>query len=349
MTQQIPPETEQPVIAEPRSVRIKRVAVGVALAAVPLAAVPFILHLKQTDRRSSSEMEKNFNYDTASLRKVDPALIKYQQVGRIDSQFKAPRAIALDAAGQLYVSGESAIRVFSATGAKVRDIVVSTAPQCLAVAPDGTVYAGIGNHVEVFGADGNRQSLWAPPSAKAFITSIAVSATHVWVAVHDGRGVIYRYSKEGNKELEIGRKNADSGYPGLITPSPHMDLAMAPDGKVWVANPGMHRLEAWRADGQLHTFWGKPGTAVDAFFGCCNPSDFAMLADGSIVTAEKGLGRVKVHKPDGRLDCLVASPEDFAENMLGLDVAADSQGRIFVLEPGGRNVRIFARKDGGQP
>jgi len=66
------------------------------------------------------------------------------------------------------------------------------------------------------------------------------------------------------------------------------------------------------------------------------------------VTGEKGMARVKLYKPDGHFDCVVATPHAFAQNMLGLDVATDSAGRVYVLEPGSRQVRIFERAKGAK-
>jgi hypothetical protein len=134
------------------------------------------------------------------------------------------------------------------------------------------------------------------------------------------------------------------GKPGdFMVPSPHMDVAVAADGTVWIANPGNHRVEGYNREGQLQKVWGRFGTQVDAFFGCCNPSDFALLSDGSFVTAEKGLARVKQYDSDGKFQCVVATPQAFAENMMGLDVATDSTGKLYVLEPGTKVVRVFGK------
>ncbi len=68
------------------------------------------------------------------------------------------------------------------------------------------------------------------------------------------------------------------------------------------------------------------------------------MPDGSFVTAEKGLPRVKIHNLDGSLRCVVAAPDQFDEGVVGLDVAVDDEGRIYVLDPSRNQVRIFAEK-----
>jgi hypothetical protein len=85
---------------------------------------------------------------------------------------------------------------------------------------------------------------------------------------------------------------------------------------------------------------------VEGFCGCCNPTHMAILPDGSFVTSEKGLPRVKIHAQSGELKAVVAAPDSFAEHTVGLDLAVDSAGRILVLDPVARAVRIFSEKAG---
>ena len=96
--------------------------------------------------------------------------------------------------------------------------------------------------------------------------------------------------------------------------------------------------------------------AIDGFCGCCNPANFDMLPDGRFVTCEKGLPRIKVYSPEGDFESVVAGPEAFSKNAKscslnglsncrtgGMDVAVDSKGRVIVMDPVERVVRIFER------
>ena len=83
---------------------------------------------------------------------------------------------------------------------------------------------------------------------------------------------------------------------------------------------------------------------IDGFGGCCNPSHIAILGDGSFVTSEKGIPRVKIHNRLGELVGVVAPSEQFDENTVGLDLAFDSQDRIYVLDPKRKAIRIFIKK-----
>jgi hypothetical protein len=83
---------------------------------------------------------------------------------------------------------------------------------------------------------------------------------------------------------------------------------------------------------------------IDGFCGCCNPTHMAILDNGSFVTSEKGLPRVKVIAPTGELQAVVAGPGQLAPDTVGLDLAIDPEGRILVLDPAARMVRVFVEK-----
>ena len=155
---------------------------------------------------------------------------------------------------------------------------------------------------------------------------------------------------------QIGRRDPSCNIPGFVVPSPYFDVAIAPDGLLRVANPGMHQIEAFTFDGHLELSWGKRGLGIEALCGCCNPSNIAILSDGRIVTAEKGLPRVKVYSATGEFECVVVGTSVLAPNpaMLSeccdehtlhpVDLAVDSRDRILVLDPLAGSVRIFVRK-----
>jgi sugar lactone lactonase YvrE len=136
----------------------------------------------------------------------------------------------------------------------------------------------------------------------------------------------------------------DAGDAGFIVPSPYFDVAVAGKDRLWIVNPGRRRVESYTFDGRILAHWGKASPKIEGLCGCCNPTHIALLPDGRLVTSEKGLPRVKVYSADGELLSVVAPPAAFADAAAGLDVAADSQGRVYVLDPIARKVRVFVRK-----
>lgn len=279
--------------------------------------------------------------DLAEMRKVDPALVKYREVRRVDTGFKEARGIAVGNDGALYAVGDQELRIVD-PGGGIRAYALGGDAECVALAQDGSIAVGLGNRVMLLDPAGRVAAQWPPFSEKSLLTSIAVHGSEVWVA-DAGTRLAYGCDAQGRVQVELGQKDERRGYPGLVVPSPHLDIAVAKDGTVRLANPGMHRLETWTRDGKFTGSWGAEGDEVGQFCGCCNPTDFAILPDGRFVTAEKGLPRVTVYTAAGKLDCVVASAETFSEDAAGLDVAVDSAGRVYVLDPKARAVRVYER------
>ena len=213
------------------------------------------------------------------------------------------------------------------------------------------------DHIEVYDTGGARKARWESAGTNAVFTSVAVFGDYVFVANAGGR-VVLRYDSSGKLIDRIGERDQAKNIPGIIVVGPYFDLAVASDGLLRVANPGSQSMEAYTFDGDLELSWGKASNLIDGFAGCHNPVNFAILPDGRFVTCEIGLPRVKIYSADGVFESVVAGAELFpkSEEPLilegkadfrnrGLDVAVDSQGRILVLDPGEKLVRIFTLKE----
>jgi hypothetical protein len=307
-------------------------------------------------RAASAGKETNpFGYDVERLRKTDPKLIHYEQVGRFACPQPEPHRIAVGPWDQLYVAAGNYVSVLEREGARISEIALSGPARCVGVGQDGTVYAGLKDHLEVFDRKGQRLAAWESPGKKAWFTGLAVGDRDVFAA-DSGNRMVLRYDKSGKLAGRIAEKNKDREIPGLVVPSPYLDVDLGRDGLVRVNNPGRHRVECYTAGGDLEFFWGKPSAAIEGFCGCCNPIGLALLPDGHCVTCEKGLPRVKIYSGDGTFECVVAGSESFSENWLkcspsdcttgGLDAAVDSQGRIYILDLVTADVRVMAKKTG---
>ena len=335
------------------------IIVGAVIAVAVLAAIGSLLLVDTTGEKGSG-LSEAYNLDAAKLAQFDPNLLQYEEVGTpIPTGFARARALALDGDGRFYVAGDEAIRVLSRTGNLERVVPLSGESRCVAVAPDGTLYVGLRSHVEVFDTDGQRLASWEKLGARAFLTSIVIAKDEVLVA-DAGNAVVVRYDAAGTEIGRIGEKDAERDIPGFYVPSPYFDIAMAPDGLLRAVSPGRLRIEAYTLDGDLEFWWGENGVRVEGFCGCCNPVNFAVLPDGSCVTAEKGLIRVKIYDPDGVFQAVVAGPEQLVEGgasrvfenvddarASGFDVAADADGRIYVLDTIENTIRVFAKTEKG--
>ncbi|MFP4057018.1 MAG: hypothetical protein ACLF0G_09135 [Candidatus Brocadiia bacterium] len=319
-----------------------RMAIGLVIAGAVAVAVVVVLRADVTGRGGSG-LGEDYQYDREEFAHVPPELIRYREARRVELAFDEPRGLALGPDGRLFVAGDRAIHVFDPAGQRVDEIALADVPRCLDLSPDGSLYVGMKDHVEVYTRDGTRRASWADRGSRAYITSVAAGADDVFVADAGNREVV-RYDTRGEVIGVLGRKDPSKGVPGIVVRSYHLDVAIEPHGFLWVSNPGRRAMEAYSFRGYLETEWGTSAQTIEGFCGCCNPTDFAILPDGRFVTSEKGIPRVKVYTAAGELDAVVAAPHQFDKDVVGLDLEADPQGNILVLDPMARAVRVFEPK-----
>jgi hypothetical protein len=305
-----------------------------------------------------SGLPETFEFDIGDLMHTDPGLIRFQESAAFSVSLDQVRAIAVGPDQRIYVAGDSAVHSFLPSGRQLAVIPVADEPTCLAVGGSGHVapgriYVGVERRIQLFDPSGKPAGRWDGLDDNAMLTSIAVSNDDVFVA-DAGNRVVLRFDSTGKLLGRIGAASRDREMPGFIVPGPYFDVAVQQD-LVHVANPGARRIETYSFDGVLETLWGRSSPAIGDFFGCCNPVQFALLPSGEFLTSEKGIPRIKIYSDAGEFECLVAGPEQlqvaqavfenpqFAEVPTVFDVAADELGRVLILDPRTRSVRIFTR------
>ena len=288
----------------------------------------------------------------------DPALLQYQEITQFEVPAGEVNAVAVGPGDRIYVAGDRAVHVFGPDGQPLRKIGVTGRPTCLAVGGEshlepGRLYVGNGKQIEVFDAADQPLATWNGPSEKTIFTSLAAAAPGGLFAADAGERVVLHFNEDGQVVGRIGQRDPDRDMPGFIVPSLHFDLALDSAGALFAVNPGARRVEMYTPDGDLDSFWGEESPTVSGFFGCCNPSHLALLPDGRFVTSEKGIPRVKIYDLAGDLECVVAGSEQLGLQVAALgdarskgfehiyDIAADSQGRVLVLDPVRKCVRVF--------
>jgi len=284
-----------------------------------------------------------YEYDLKSLKEGDTSQIMFAETGHLTPRMNATHGIAFNNTDGIFICGENNVEIYESTGKFVTGFAITGTANCLDVNQDGSIFLGMENHVEVFDKTGKQLKIWKTIGNNPVITSIVVTGKDVFVA-DAGDKVVYHCDLSGNLLNKIGEKDPAKGIAGFVVPSPYFDLKVGRDGGLWVVNPGRHRLEKYDHDGNILSEWGESTMAMEGFCGCCNPSNFAMLPDGSFVTSEKGIERIKVYGADGKFKYVVAGPGSFIEGTRGLDLAVDTKGRILVLDPEKKQVRIFELK-----
>lgn len=323
------------------------VACAIALGVVAVAKMDIL-------GRRGNGLGEAFQYNLANLRKIDPASITYEEKGTFETGLANNVAVAADGE-TVYVAGGRRLRSF-VVGKPVDEFALEGEAHALAVT-GGHAYVALADRVceaQLNGGATPAWRTWDRAGGKVNFTSVAVGEREVYVA-DAGNRVVWRYDKAGKLLGSIGQANKDKGVPGLVVPSAHFDVAIGADGLLRVVNPGLRRVEAFTPEGDLEFSWGRESTEADGFSGCCNPSAIVALGDGRLVTAEKGqLAMVKIFKADGHgsggvLDAIVAGPDKFRElgesaSTLAPDLAVDSRGRVLVLDPALKQVRVFVSK-----
>lgn len=296
-------------------------------------------------------------YDLRGFERTDPKLIQYRELRRFACGRGEARRLALGPDNRLWVAVGNYACAFNETGNPVAELSFPSPVRCVAVSAEGEVYVGLRDHLEVFDAEGRRQAVWESPGKKSWFTGLAVAKDAVFAA-DSGQRVVLHYDRTGKLRGRIGGKDPDRGIPGLVLPSPYLDVELHPDGLLRVNNAGRHKVEAYTLTGDLAVSWGKPTMGIEGFCGCCNPVALTLLPDGRFVTCEKGLPRVKVYSLHGEFEGVVAGVESFPQNArvgtgdapgegvkASLDAVADRAGRIFILDTITAEIRLMVRNE----
>jgi sugar lactone lactonase YvrE len=263
------------------------------------------------------------------------------------ARFSEPFGVAVHPNGAVYVTD-------AGTSHRIRRI-----------APDGavTTVAGGGRGF----ADGRgAEARFATPSA------LAVAPDGSLVVADTGNHAIRRVTADGAVTTIAG--GGSSGYvdgpAGRARFSGPIGVAVAPSGRIVVADTYNDRIRAIDPDGQVRTLAGGDGAALatsalgpvpstagyvdgkalDARFD--TPCGVAIDAQGRVLVADSGNGLIRIIAADGVVSTLNV-PAGTLERPMGLTVdvggdliVADESGRMMVLTPRGES-RLLAGGSAG--
>lgn len=200
-----------------------------------------------------------------------------------------------------------------------------------------TIYAGTIETILLFTSEGEQIDEWGPFDDNSIITCIAANKDYIAIA-DAGNKLVFVLDKAGALVSLVGQ-------PGnqYVVPSPYFDVSFSNDEFLVTANPGKMNIEFRTISGEITSYFGEAGTALEYFCGCCNPSHFAFLPGGNLVTAEKGINRIKIIEPDGDLVELVAQPEQFTA-FVPVDLAVSKENLIYAANPANSKLYVFKRK-----
>jgi len=333
----------------------RRTFLGTALVGTGVAAGALIRRAQNPGARKKPAAAKqgDFAYDVSEFEKTDPKHLLYQAAGAFDTGFERVKRLTTVPGGLVLVAGDRSVKLLNTSGTLQSEIKLDRPPHCLRIAGADELLIGLGNYFEVYDLSGKRKLRSSRLGQETFLTSIGAHDRTVYLADAGNREVLMCDRRTGTVTGSFGKKDEPPGAPGFVVPSPYFDLAAGRE-RLHVANPGRLRVERYTFDGRFESSWGEPGMAIDRFCGCCNPVYFALMSDGGFITSEKGLARVNIYSASGSFKGAVAGPETLVDDKElakracadcrlgeGFDVACDENGRVFVLDPFHRTVRMF--------
>lgn len=318
---------------------LQRTLVILLLASPVLLAVLFWKTATSAYRPNAAPLGESFKYDITNLRKVDPKLVIGAELDPIPVTIADPVALALGPDGSIAVAGANQVAVIANNATKT--FPLAKPATCIAMDANGAIFVGHKDRVTHYTADGTLRAEWPPVANTPIVTSIAVAGDNVYVA-DAGNKIVHQYNRAGQLQRALCAKNPDHNFLGLLIPTPYLDIAVSPEGDLWVVDPGRHALlHVDKSDGHVLSSWNKNSMDIEGFVGCSNPTHVALMPGRLFVTSEKGVPRIKLYAVTGTLLGVIAAPGLFGEDTKGLDLAVDAKNRVIVLDPEKKQVRIF--------
>jgi len=258
-------------------------------------------------------------------------LSSFGEFGSGAGQLSAPKQVALDAAGNLYVadSGNDRISVFGGDGSFARALVGSmNEPQDVALGASGRIFiADRGNdRVDVLGPNDEFLSRIGEGELED-PTGVAVDGSTVYVA-DSGDERIAVFSTGGSPLAPI--KPAFSFSP--------RDVIVGTDGRLYVADFANERVDVFSRGGSFVRAFGETGSGA-----LSGPVALASDGAGVIYVADQVDERIeRFGEEGGFLGGFAAEP-----NVAGVGVACG--GNVFAVEEGPSQARLQRFGEPGTP
>ena len=154
---------------------------------------------------------------------------------------------------------------------------------------------------------------------------------------------VQRFSADGLLIGEWGSFAAapDGGSAPPGTFNEPWDVAVGPDGSVYVADTWNHRVQRFTAEGEYLTSFGSFGQTGEptAFWG---PRALAIDGDGRLFVSDTGNKRISIFDAEGNP---IGQFGGFGLQLGGLDepvgIDVDAQGRVYVADTWNQRIQVF--------
>ena len=140
----------------------------------------------------------------------------------------------------------------------------------------------------------------------------------------------------GEHSFDIGRRGTGPGEFNLPK-----DIAVGPDGHLYVVDSSNFRVQVFEADGTYVNTFGSIGVQAGQF---SRPKGVAVDPDGNIYVTDAAFGNFQIFNPAGQLLLFIGSRSTqpgAAKYMLPAGIAVDEDGRVYMVDQFFRKVDIY--------
>lgn len=255
--------------------------------------------------------------------------------------------------GRVYVSDPVAQSVklfdipgkkFVSIGADDQDQLVQPLGIDLDSAQNLYVVDAVTKHVKVYDPKGKFLRLLGGPKMLSRPSGVAVSGDGERVYIADVGGVQRQQEhrvrvfngKTGAHLFDFGKRGSGDGEFNLAR-----DIAIAPNGLVYVVDSGNFRIQVFDRDGKFVKTFGGVGRQPGNF---ARPREIAIDREGRVYVSDAAFGNLQIFDPDGQLLMHIGERSERdqpARYMLPSGLAVDRDGRIYMADEFFRRIDVF--------
>jgi DNA-binding beta-propeller fold protein YncE len=273
--------------------------------------------------------------------------------GEVDASTSFSKPFDVEACqGRIYVSDtvRRSVHILNVPTGEYREVGldepgVLRKPLGMAVDSDCNVYVvdGTLKRVVVYDQDGVYLSAFGGRDKFERPTHVDVDADARYAYVVDTGGVSTEDHRirvfdiaTGELEFDIGRRGDGPGQFNLPK-----DIAIGPDGLLYVVDSSNFRIQVFEADGTYVHAFGSIGVQPGQF---SRPKSVDTDPDGNVYVTDAAFGNFQIFNPAGQLLLFVGSRSTTAgaaKYMLPAGIGIDEDGRVYMVDQFFRKVDVY--------